>query len=373
MSLVGVVIMIFSKIKTFAMRFLFVLFALAFSTSLYALPSIEQYIHDLSGEYVYYSDSSFSRTSYLGILYYNDSTYAFRYYAPVDVDQHLPAKDITVYFTIDTETAYLNLTGEHIEGEASSEDAEIINYLHDMFYEFTARRQNAEFVADLESVNDANVPQEFMQFGGDVVITFNSLIPIFNIKSIKKADGTFVMRLQTVGRLRDSTDLSFTSFKGVDNLPQDTNHSFKKAKGTKNQKYTFENQQVTLDTAWQQVMENQWLLGDNASLLMATMNVPDMYKDNPSKFEDAFIRRMTEGSQMSYPVQLKQKITRKKNVISISNIFYEQETSSVIRDFKVLTSLGNGKYAYMELHVFDGAYQSSKSYFDSIIKSYKAK
>ena len=43
----------------------------------FAVPGVTQQIADTSGEYAFYKDSSFNRTSYIGIIYYNDSTYAF--------------------------------------------------------------------------------------------------------------------------------------------------------------------------------------------------------------------------------------------------------------------------------------------------------
>lgn len=35
----------------------------------------------------------------------------------------------------------MEFTGEKIQGAVSEQDTEIINYLHDLFYEFTSRRQ----------------------------------------------------------------------------------------------------------------------------------------------------------------------------------------------------------------------------------------
>ena len=61
----------------------------------FALPGVESYIPDESGEFIYYSDYSFERTSYIGFMYYNDSTYAIRYYAPMDAAKKLFEKDET--------------------------------------------------------------------------------------------------------------------------------------------------------------------------------------------------------------------------------------------------------------------------------------
>ena len=39
----------------------------------FAVPGVESFIPDSSGEYVYYRDYSFERESYVGVLYYDDS------------------------------------------------------------------------------------------------------------------------------------------------------------------------------------------------------------------------------------------------------------------------------------------------------------
>jgi len=63
--------------------------ALFAAANLFALP-------DASGEYVYYRDSSFNRESYIGFLYYDDSTYEARYYAPPT--ESLAEKNIDMLF-----------------------------------------------------------------------------------------------------------------------------------------------------------------------------------------------------------------------------------------------------------------------------------
>ena len=50
----------------------------------FAVPGVESFIPDSSGEYVYYRDYSFERESYVGVLYYDDSSYQIRYYAPAN-------------------------------------------------------------------------------------------------------------------------------------------------------------------------------------------------------------------------------------------------------------------------------------------------
>src|SRR5574344_1707193 len=117
------------------------LFAFIVTATVYALPAVTSFVPDTSGEYVYYRDNSFKRPSYIGFIYYDDATYAVRYYAPAVADQALIEKDITLYLSVNKNNEHLEFTGETMKGVTSADDTEIVNYMHDLFYELTARRQ----------------------------------------------------------------------------------------------------------------------------------------------------------------------------------------------------------------------------------------
>lgn len=334
-----------------------------------AVPGMFQYIPDSSGEYVYYSDKSFSRTSFLGFLYYNDSTYSLRYYAPADNEKKLPAKDITLYFSVNPNSTFLDLTGENIIGATSEEDTDIVNYMHDMFYEFTARAQKA-FLDGSETVESK---QDFEQFGGKVVIVFNTQVPIFNIESIKSAAGDKILSVITTGQLTDSSDTSFTDYKGIENAPKDKSRGFKKLSSAKNTSASFESQSIKLTSQWTQTMENLWLLGDYALISMNTISVPDSYSGNIKNFEDTLIRKLSESTTGSYTIWKMKGVSRKGSVIAITNTFYQPDSGDVTKDFKIITKRSNGTYAYITMTVFDDVYKKNKPYFEGILKSYTVK
>ena len=83
--------------------------ALFAAANLFALPGVQKSVPDASGEYVYYRDSSFNRESYIGFLYYDDSTYEARYYAPAT--EALPAKNIDMLFSVAQKNGRMELTG----------------------------------------------------------------------------------------------------------------------------------------------------------------------------------------------------------------------------------------------------------------------
>ena len=335
-----------------------------------AVPGVEQYIPDFSGEYVYYKDNTFKNESIVGFVYYDEATYAVRYYSPAVAATKMPAKDITIYFSVNPDKAVLELTGETVIGASDeAEDIDIVNYLHDLFYEFSARRRKVS-LAGGGKLDDT---QDFAQFGGSVKLSFDARVPIFNLAAITAADGSSLFQLETVGLLHDSVDTSFADFKGVHGLPADKKRTFTKSRSAKAATLAFDGQQLAADTMWTQNMENLWLLGDSALITMNVVAVPESFSAAPDLFRDLLVRKFSQGTTGSYALWQYSQVKEEKNgSVSITNVFYQPDNGDVTRDFKVLTNLGDGRYAYFTLTVFDSIYQKNKSYFNKILKSYRA-
>lgn len=345
--------------------FLTLSFLFLYAVSVFALPGVSHYLSDLSGEYVYYRDYSFNSETIVGFLFYDKGTFAARYYSPADIQKDHKEKDITVYLTINPDKDYLEFTGEKIIGGTPAEDSEIINYLHDLAYEFTSRRQKVQIAAD-----PVEVKQEYEQFGGEVTINFDSFIPMFNIESITGSDGICLFSVETVGIITSSSDTAFADFKGVEGLPKDKKREFKKSKKAKPVEAVFENQTLTVDDEWKQSMENLWLLNDSA--LIAFAKIPVDSKRDKESIRHTLVRKMIEGSSRSYSVWPMRKIEYNEKSTIVMSVFYQTDTENVTRDFKILTDTPDGFYL-VTLTVFEGIYQNNKKYFDSIIKSYKVK
>ncbi len=331
-----------------------------------AIPLVKQYTPDFSGEFVYYRDLSFTSPSIVGVIHYNASTYGARYYCPADKAAKTPARDISIYFTIDAENNSIELTGENIYGSnGSPEDADIVNYLHDFFYEFAERRQKL----DLQGPEVVTVTDDFAQFGGDVKISYNNLIPIFNMERLTTLDGTDVLYVETVGILSDSGDPAFTYYKGMQGVPKDKGRSFEKKAFAKAKQVSVGNQSVSLDDSWTQASDNMYLLGDNALLTLTEITRPDLFKDSPDQFRSILLRKLSEGSSTSYTLWPQRKCVQTDETVRLDSIFWEPTEGNVTRDFKRLTKLSNGGYALLSLTVFDGIYGKKKSYFDKILES----
>lgn len=336
------------------------------TASVFALPGFTSFIPDSAGEYVYYRDSSFSRESYIGILGYDDATIQIRYFAPKDDTAKLPAKEIAILITVDPKADFWNMTGEKIISTIlpDTDDTDIVNYLHDLLYEFSARRISAVAVESDNLVLD----QDFAQLGGKVALTFDARVPLFNIKSITDEKGTKVFDCVTIGTIKSSEDKSFEAFKGVSAPKPAVTKETRKA--TKSKVCKFENHQVTLDEDWEQKMENFWTLGNDSLITMSVL--PKVAEDK--NLNDLYVqRKLLESSEGSYTDFQNCEITytqaKDSYKLVSTSCFPESEINVCIT--KILTRNNDGGFDYFSISTYQSAYLKNPSYFDKIVKSYK--
>ena len=346
--------------------FLFSIFILSISAS-FALPHVTQNVPDFSGQYVYYKDKSFERESYIGIVYYDESTYGLRYYAPASGNgsKFKPEKNIHILFTIDPDMENLELTGERILTSITPEDTDLVNYIHDFFYEMTKRRQNAGDVTEKKSEY-----QDYTQFGGNVMLYFDPLIPIFNLERIDSVDKKTVLQIITAGQLVSSEDQSFAKFIGFSEKYKDTKHKFKKDKRANPLEVAYKaNDNSTelkakLDSSWVTAAENFYTLNN-----VAVFTVNEVSSPLENQF-DVLKRRLLLGTELVHPNWTSQKIEKKENGTLFTQVSYHAESDSYTYDFKFLRELDSKTAGLYTLTVFAGAYSSNKKYFNSIIESF---
>ena len=357
--------------------FLFIAFS-CIGTALFALPGVSSYIPDASGEYVYYRDYSFKRESYIGFLYYDDGTYAARFYAPLDSEKQLPVQEVGILFSVDSSADHVEMTGERFTTAITPDDTDIVNYLHDMMYELTARRSKVEnvtpeTVAESKTFLDRGlaVNDDFMQFGGSVTILYDYLVPIFNVRKIISSEGKDLLRIVTAGLLVSSADSSFNDFSGLIEPLLDANEGEKISQKSEKQTYILNRpnavQSVTLDSLWQPSASNVWMFGNNALCSMNIISLPDSEKQ---KFLDVLQRKLLLGTEESYSVWDRLAVSVSDSKISVAGYYYQNKTGAVTKDFKILTKLNDSEYGYINMTVFDSCYRKNYAYFDEILNSY---
>lgn len=345
----------------------FLVAMLVSSAALFALPAVTQSVPDFSGQYVYYLDSGFERESYIGILYYDESNYALRYYAPATGkgSKFQPEKNIHILFSVNPESKHLELTGERIISGITNEDTELVNYIHDFFYEMTSRRQKAGTVSEQKSIY-----QQYDQFGGYVTLYFNPLVPVFNLERIDSVEKKTVLQVVCAGQLISSEDQSFAKFAGISEKFSDKTHKFKKDKKAKPVEINFKasensiGQKAKIDSSWKAAAENFYTLNN-----VALLTVNEVTSQSENKF-DILKRRLLLGNEQVYPNWKNQKIEEKNNGTLFSQVSYHAESNSYTYDFKFLRKINSKSAGLYTLTVFAGAYTSNKKYFDEILDSF---
>ena len=350
---------LFSIKKTF-----FTLASFFLCSILTALPGVNYLILDISGQYVFYEDKSFTRESYIGIIYYDDTTYGVRYFAPSlgKDNDYKPAKNIGILFTLDETKDHVELTGERITTAITPDDTDLVNYLHDFIYEMTSRRQKAGNITKTEKIS-----QNYAQFGGDVLIEYDPLVPITNLKCIEK-NGKNVFEVVTAGQLTSSSDTSFDDFKGIGQGPSSSSKKLK-IKKAKSQEFDFSNDEktlsVNLDKNWEQKTENLWLLGNSSVFMMN--NIPRLDKNNLLQLK----RRLLLSTDHVYSDWRKIVLTDESGKLKFDQIFYDASTDDFRIDCKILYETPAN--FFVSLTTKSQIYQTNKKYFDSIIKSVSLK
>ena len=363
--------------KTLLFPALAVLTALRLS----ALPGFSPSISDVPGEFVYYQDKTFERESYIGFLMYDEKTYAARYYAPFDSKKSAPEMNVRVYVTLDPDAGHIELTGEKIISARTPDDGEIINYIHDMLYELNARRIKAGLISEsTENTKGSSflftgtaVKEDFMQFGGTVTVIYDSTVPLFSIKAIENARGTADFFVVTTGRIQSSEDTTFEDFKGFPKNHNDKKHSFKKPKKSKITEYELsDGQRISLDECWQRSMENMWFCQNAAVISIGTINVPSGAKAASGKTASSeVLRTLLKSTGNSYCNWESVEIENNASGCTVRSTVYQPSAENITVNIKKLTAGTDEVFYFLTAAVFKSAYDKNRSYFESVIKSYR--
>ncbi len=193
--------------KKFSTLIAVLIFTAAIPAALSALPGITD-TPDISGQYIFYRDTTFEAETYIGFLAYDESTIALRVFSR--------DTDITTYIRLDPAADYISIIGESFPDFLTDSQIETINYAHDMLYELAGRRKHLNGI-DLSK--DLYLTQEFLQFGGNVNLCWQFYMPLFNLRSITSEEGEPLFEAVTMGILESSDDTSFQDFSGFTDVP----------------------------------------------------------------------------------------------------------------------------------------------------------
>lgn len=362
------------------------IFVFIISNFIFALPGFKPYLKDVSGDFVFYKDYTFKRESYVGFLMYDEGTYCARYFAPKNEEK--PAKDVKILFTVNTDKDFMELTGEKIISGRQADDTEVINYLHDMIYELNARRIKAGSVTSKDvKFSDDDVPflrqgkivaDEFMQFGGDVKVVYDYVVPLFNVKAVYDYSGDAKFEVATIGRLTSSDDNSFDDFAGfaeLENFGKDKKKKSVAAKKIKVSKKdvvinkTEDGQVVALDSGWTRSMDNLWMRGNDA-VISAIKVSKDFGMEEELQADLGFmLKQFLINASGVYRDWKSLFVDFDDEDIKFQSLVYQP--GKVTRNFIIIESEDESDdCAIMTLSVFENVYKKNSKYFNEILDSY---
>ena len=353
--------------KTFVS--LFVIFVIAISA--FYIPGFEEKLPTESGEYVYYRDFTFAKETYIGFLYYSEDSIGVRCFSNGNFD-------VTILFSLDKSKDYIELTGERIVTQVTPKDVEIVNYIHDMIYEFSARRKNSQ--SEFELLKEQNLSvnkqivssQDFVQFGGQVQIIFDGSIPVFNIESITDFAGKKLLQVVTMGTLSDNADTSFEKFAGFENLPQ-KNEVVKKKKLSKKEQKLLDAKIQKYDSLWQteDSMPGEFkTLGDYAICWKFPLEIvrDTSVKESSKQVFDYFARNNRLSSNGTYVYLPESSVAESKkadgNSVQVSKmIVYNPEAKKYSVNYKFLIE-ENENFKMVNFVVYEDWFNQNQDYVD---------
>ena len=327
---------------------IFISLFLIFAVFCFAIPGVETPLPMSYGEFVYYKDYTFPIEScpsgvYIGFLQYDEETLAVRYYTESPKEG---AEDITLYITMDKEKNYVDMTGEKIVGDITSADTETLNYLHDLIYEFAARRKR---INNSSFMSTYRVPQEYVQFGGNVTMVYDYYVPVFNLNRILSEEGTVLFEAYAIGKISSSEDTSFQDFKGFKNLP-DLNAKDK---------------QIDLSNQWTIYADDMQMLGEDALWFKMYLNTESSLDDEENWFQSlVYTTFLSSDDMIIYAPSIY--VSEFGNISKLKYLVYSKEDDIYALNFEVYTEETSTSLRMDSVSIFGDFYYENKSYFDSL-------
>jgi len=332
----------------------------------------------VSGDYAVYRDFSWEKPTWIGFLYYDDSTYGAVAVTPST------GANVSVLFRVENVDGKLVLTGQNIVSKITQNDVITVNYLMSLLPDLYAWRQAAGSTPAAKAGTAAALPARSpllppavvhilnkVEFGGDVTLRYVPEVPVFNLHSMTGAGGKPVLELARMGRIRSGEDSTFFGFAPVPDLS-----TLKKTTplaldpSRKGESKTVDGVTLKLDGQWTMVADNTFFLADEAALIVDTIDLAAMGlpAENLSavKLPLTLVTLFSLSSKTSWAVPSALAVSGTAKWFRIENLFYDSETGRANRDIKICIPLAGNKCTVISLSVADVSYQTNRAYFEGL-------
>lgn len=312
-------------------------------------------VQTISGDYVIYKDNTFLEETHVGFLYYDANTYGAVLYTPS------ANRRVSVLFTVSTENGAMELIGENVLTKVAmgnKADVEAVNYLMQILPSLYSWRISAQGrrAKDDGAVFYGSQKVSSQNLGGNVEVKTASFVPLFGIEKILGDKNAVLLQLERIGRITTSEG-DFFNF----GLPFEVEKKALAAldKNAKSDVKKIGTLKVKLDSQWQALAENAYLLGDAALLTVSNFEKKaDMSQEELVKF---FVLSTNERVVLFDTV----KITGNASRFTVTAFIYDTQTQAVNFDKKTVVLSGNN-YTLASLTVAKADYLANRVYFDGL-------
>ena len=322
----------------------------------------------VSGDYAIYRDYSWKAPTWVGFLYYDDSTYGV-----VAVTPSTGAR-VKVLFSVETVDGKMILTGQNVVSKVSQDDVVTVNYLMTLLPEIwgwrslpnRAPEKNTQFAKSRSSLLPPSVcvAAKLEDFGGDVTLTWAPEIPVFNLAAVDSAGGKPVLELARIGRIKSGGEDAFFGFSPAPEAKAGVALALPSSR--KAEMRTVDGVKLALDGQWTMVADNTFFLGDAAVIIVDTLDIA-LLQIPADNLPLSMVRLFSLSSDQSWSYPGEVAVSGNLKSFRVTNLFYDVKTGTANRDIKECRLSADGKKcAVVSLSVSEVAYRSNKAYFDSL-------
>lgn len=320
----------------------------------------------ISGDYVVYRDWSWEKPTWIGFLFYDDSTWGAFIKTPAT------GSDVRLLFSTETLDGELVLTGQNIVSKITQEDVLAVNYLMKLLpvlYAWRNGPDSADAVTVKESGRSGLLPpiatlaSSDEMFGGAVNVTFAPEVPVFSIRSLSRTASRRVMTLERTGRVQ-SSDTEFFSFVTASDAKPGVALSLDAKRMT--EKRAVDGITLSLDGQWTMYADNTFFLGNAAALIVDTLDLSLMQipRENLAL---SLVGMFSLSSAESWVIPSSLAVEGTATRFTITNLIHDSKRGSLNRDIKTCIVSADGKTCtVISLSMSESAYQANKAYFSSL-------
>lgn len=340
--------------------------------------ALSAYPEPVSGEYVVYRDYSWKEPTWVGFLYYDESTWGTFLYTPSSNSR------VSVLFRAEAVGTSLVLLGQNIISKIGPGDVEGVNYLMGLLPELYQKRAAAKAgttepdgIFAAVSGRSTLLPAALFttasleSLGGNLRLAWAPEVPVFNLLSATGKDGSSLFGLERAGRIGPGGDALFFDFQQQNTVVSQT-PSMITANRPKESR-TLEGVRISLDDQWTMIADNTFFMGNTAVLIADSFETDALRAGAASLAAGSDLLPLACARLFGYsgdaaisdPASFTLQGSAEKFVLA--GVFQDRASGNRNRSVKLFAlSPDRSRCVVISLTVSEAAYQANRAYFDGL-------